>query len=239
MKPTFYLLLAGLFLAACSSMSGLQKLESKVPCIGSVGKEYSTLFKKEFQKVGEPTLATSVGVSLNSHAFDKKSYSKYAHYSKNLGKKAMVAYVDSVDTKTRFYTLKITDLVNLQSQFNSKKNEALKTYMATDNNLCLLSGISFVARPNLQEIIENAHHFYISDSKEGLTLEAHSGMGSTKIKMASLEVFDFSTAEVCWTKNKFGKNEVATFLVEGRSCPGDTEKTPKKLDDVASYLKFK
>lgn len=238
MRLSLFALLAALLLGACAPVPGLQKVETKIPCIGAIGEDRSTLFKKAFQKVGEPTLAIPIGVSLNSYAFDKKSYSKYAHYSKNLGKRPLVAFVDSIATKPRYHTLKISDLVELQSQFNSEENGALKSYMANDDELCLLNGISFVARPNVQEIIENAHHFYISDSKEGLVLEAHGHMGSTKIKMTSLEVFDFSTAEVCWSKNQLGKYEVATFLTAGRSCPGHTEKDPHKLDDVANYLKF-
>ena len=71
-----------------------------------------------------------------------------------------------------------------------------------------------------------------------LVIEAHGAMGRSQIPMSTLDVFDFGTAALCWSKNKLGKYEVAAFLAEGHSCPGNTEKDVKKLDDIASYLKF-
>ena len=163
MRPVLLFMLLGLLFGACASMPNFQKTASKTPCIGAIGNDRSTLFKKEFQKVGEPSLIAPISVSLNSYAFTKSSFGKYHAYTKNLGKTPKVAKTDSIAVHPRFFTLKITDLVLLQSAFNHPSNTALKNYMATDSNLSLLNEISFVTTPDITKILENAHHFYIND----------------------------------------------------------------------------
>jgi hypothetical protein len=238
MKNYIYFLLLALVVNSCNIVSKLQRVESRIPCIGAVGEDRSTLFKKEFQKVGEPTLSNPIASTLNSRAFDKNSYTKYVNYTQNMGKRPRMAYADSLVKKPRFYTLAITDLVGLKSALNHEKNNGLKNYMATNSDLQLLHEISFVTTLNLEMAFEEAQHFYISETKEGLVLEIHSPMGDTTLQMRSLDVFDFDTASICWTKSQFGNYEVASFLIDGKSCPDKTEKDPHKLDDVASYLKF-
>ncbi|MEM9650020.1 MAG: hypothetical protein AAF969_16195 [Bacteroidota bacterium] len=238
MKPTLYVMLLALLFSACGPVKNLQKVESKIPCLGAVGKDRSTLFKKEFRKVGEPVLGTSIGVTLNSYAFDKTSYNKYISHTKNQGKQPLITYSDSLEVLPRYYTMTITDLVGLRSQFNGADNSTLKSYMVEDGELGLLHSISFVAQPYIQETLGRAKHLYIRDQRGNLTLEAQGGKSSTVVDMSALEVFNFGTASICWTKNKMGKHQVATFLVDGRTCPGHTEKDPHKLDEVKAYLKF-
>ncbi|MEM9001145.1 MAG: hypothetical protein AAGB24_12850 [Bacteroidota bacterium] len=239
MKPTDYvLLIAVLLLGACATVPRLQSVASHIPCIGAIGEDRSALFKKEFVKVGEPILTVPIGVTLNSYAFDKASYTKYAKYAQKLGKKPMVAYNDTIRPGPRYYTLKISDLVSLRSQLNHEQNGNLLTYMATDKDLRILNEISFVVAADVQEVMVAARHYDISGSKQGLVLEAHGPMGRYTLGMAELQVFDFGTAGICWTKNRFGTHQIAAFLTDGRSCPGDTERDPQKLNEINAYLKF-
>lgn len=238
MKPTLTMLLAVVLIYSCATITSFRQMESHIPCPGSIGKSNSSLFKKEFAKAGEPVLRIPVGVGLSSHAFDKSTYSKYSAYLKSIGKQTEITYADSHEKKPRYFVIKITDFVGLKTQFNNDDNGPLRDYMAMDKDLKLLNEVSFVLKPNMLDGIDNAHHYYIKDSKDGLVLEAHGKLGNLQIPMSSLEVFDFDMATICWTKNQFGKYKVATFLVDGSSCPGDTEKDPGKLNNEASYLKF-
>ena len=71
MRPTITMLLAALLLNACASISNFQKVESKIPCLGAIGKDKTSLFKKEFQKIGEPNLDAPLAVSVRSVPFNK------------------------------------------------------------------------------------------------------------------------------------------------------------------------
>jgi len=232
------MLLAILLLNACGSIPSLQKVESKIPCLGAIGNEKSTLFKKEFQKVGEPNVNQPIAVSVKSIAFTKKTYNQYLNYTGQLGKKTKVSYIDSISPKPRFYKLKITDFVGLKSQLNSDINKALKEYLLNDKNQKVLVEISFVAQiPEAQKIDESEHLFVVED--DGLlTLEGHSAYGNSRIKMAALQVFDFETASFCWKNSVYGKPEIAAIALDGKPCPGSTEENPEKLNDTRAYLKF-
>ena len=147
MKPTTTVLLLALLLNACGPLHNLQKVETTIPCLGSVGKSNSTLFTKDFQKAGEPTLNTPLEVSLNAYDFSNTTLAKYKKHQGARGHQPRLENGDSIPTDPKkYYQLRISDLVGLKAQLNSTQNQTLKTYVVDDPSLELLTGISFVAQ---------------------------------------------------------------------------------------------
>ncbi|TMU55655.1 hypothetical protein [Flagellimonas algicola] len=239
MRPTITVLLLALLLSACGPMRNLQKVETRIPCLGSVGKSSTTLFTKDFQKAGEPSLDTPLEVSLNVFDFSQSTLSKYRKFKERQGVKATDSLKNSTQAaNSKYYKLRVSDLVGLKAQLNAAKNLTLKEYLQDDSDLEVLTGISFVAKGGLDSKLRTAHHFYLKESRGTLVLEAHNGKQFSTIEMAGLEIFDFETSQLCWKRNHRGKLEIATITDSGSRCPGDTEKDPNKLDSTKNYLKL-
>ncbi len=220
-------------------MRNLQKVETRIPCLGSVGKSNSTLFTKDFQKAGEPGLNAPLEVSLNVFDFSNTTLAKYKKYQETQGKKPKIIYDDSIQVEqTKYYQLRISDLVGLKAQLNSTQNQTLKAYLQDDVDLGILTGISFVAQGEVDYELRTAEHFYLKELRGALILEAHSEHHFVEIKMAALEVFNFETSNLCWKLNKRNKLEIAAIVNEGNRCPGATEKDANKLDTTKSYVKL-
>ena len=238
MKPTISMLLLAVLLNSCASIPNLQKVEAKIPCLGAIGKDKTSVFKKEFQKIGEPTLKNPISVTVNAIPFTKNSYSLYKDYREHIGKETTVSYDDSNRIQPRYYAFKITDFVNLKSQLNKAENSELLEYLTNDKNLKVLTQISFVA--NIQEAIQidEAEHLFVVEQDGMLALKTYNGNRNATISMSELQLFDFETAGFCWKNSTYGKPEIALIALDGKSCPKSTENNPEKLNDTKAYLKF-
>ena len=111
MRPTTYTVLLALLLYACSGLPKLQKYQAQIPCIGAVGHDQSTLFKKAFQKVSAPHLNDAVPLSLQKQRFDARTYQKYTNTLDVKDPKTEVVPTDSTQAPMPYYTLGISDFV--------------------------------------------------------------------------------------------------------------------------------
>lgn len=237
MRPTLPIILVAILLHACGPMRQMQKVESQIPVLGSIGKQQSKLFKKDFQKVGEPILSAPITVSVQSVPFTANMLGKYNKYREKQGLEPLAVQKDTTKTvMPHYFELTITDVMGLTAQLNHTDNQTVKDYLQEDTNLVLLSQISFRANAEVSERIQSADRFYLGKDTKG-TLGLITGDNFT-IKMSELEVFDFETANFCWKKDNRGHLEIAHILMDGNTCPGATEANPKKLDRTPDYLKL-
>lgn len=227
-----------LILHACGPLHKMQKVESDIPCIGSIGKHRSKLFKKDFQKVGEPTLNAPLALSIRSVAFSPAMQTRYVKYNQVMGKKPTLDFKDTTQVEYRYYQMQMSDVVGLSDQLNHSVNNTLRKYVQEDQDLEVLTKVSFLTDAQTEQWIRTADHFFLIQEGESLTLEMHRGNTASQIKMSSLEVFDFETAHFCWKRDKRGKLQIANILLDGGACPGETEKDPSKLDVTNAYLKL-
>ncbi len=238
MKPTIAILLLALILHACSPLHYMQKVESQIPGIGSIGAYRSGLFKKDFQKVGEPVLDTPISVSIQSMGISPSIKAKYAKYLEAQAQEPMVEFQDSTAAQPRYYQIQITDIVGLSAQLNNEVNVTVRQYLQDDKGLQLLTKISFMADKQTEDQLQATNQYYVQSENGALVLKMGNGSGATEIKMASLQIFDFETSGFCWKRNKRGHLEIAHILMDGKSCPGETESNPNKLDPILDYSKL-
>lgn len=239
MRPTFTIVYMALLFNACGS-GKIQNVPSQLPLIGSLGKHQSGLFKKNFQKIGEPYLSSPIAVAFESIAFNKSMKTRYSKYRDYLGKKPSALFTDTVQTKSpRYYQLKITDMVHLVEELNRDENSSQRKYLQEDTDLRIMTHISFMVPEETAHRLEAAEQFYLkTDHNEVLTLY-NKGAGRTEaVELSTLEIFDFKTAVLCWRKNKRGKLNIAQILIDGGTCPGATVSNPKTLNKTPDYLKL-
>lgn len=229
----------GLFLVACGPLRQLQQPEQGIPSLGSIGKHSAGLFKKDIQKIGEPVLETPVAVTVQSVPLSKKMWNHYVKYRESQGLEPMPAEKDTTNTKEQYYfEAKISDVVGLTTQLNQSNNIDLLEYLQEDTDLVLLSQISLVADSDTKEKLSSGKPMYLAENAHGaLVLQLGNGPKAHTLDMATLQVFDFEASGFCWRKDQRGRSRIAHILMDGGSCPGETEKDPRKLDKTPDYLK--
>lgn len=240
MRPTLTITLMVLLLYGCGPMLQMQSSKSQVPIIGSIGKHQSLLFKKNFQKIGEPDLGHPISIAFEAIPFSKGKKTKYVKYREGKGLSLPKVEKDTSKRKEqKYYRLRITDVVQLVEELNRDENSGLKQYLQEDVDLVLLSTISIVPGEELSTKLNQAEKLYLMSDRTGaLTLiigDVHKGFS---IKLSSLEIFDFGTASFCWQKDKRGKLNIAHILMDGGTCPGTTTANPQKLNKTPDYLKL-
>lgn len=240
MRPTLTIMLLALLLQACGPIRQMQKVQSQVPILGCVGKHRSSLFKKDFQKMGEPELDRPISVSFESIAFSNGMKSRYEKYREHTGMQPLAKTMDSTQLENlTYYQLKISDVVHLADELNQDKNSSLTKYLQEDTGLVLLSGMSFVAGEELGQRLKNAEKLFLRTNINGaLELVIDDVKNHAPIQISALEIFDFETAAFCWNKDKRGQLNIAHILMDGGNCPGNTEANPEKLNKIPDYLKL-
>lgn len=234
MKNNFVILLLVLLLNACSTFKSLQSVETEVPCVGAIGHLKSGVFSKAFQKVGKPNILEDIAVSVQRRNFTNSTFTAYR---KSLEKKGKAIVFDSTQTQV-YFDLRISDFVALREWLNHESNVAVLQYLENDTNLTLLTGISFVANMELEQLLEDAHHITLNETEGQLALQIHNTLGSSEIPMRSLEVFDFETSGFCWQEDKRGRPVIALIVESGKGCPREMEKNAWKLNGTKKYLKL-
>ncbi|NVN18074.1 hypothetical protein GUA46_06960 [Muricauda sp. HICW] len=240
MRPTLTILMMVFLFNACGLIRGTQKVKYQLPMLGSIGKHQSSLFKRKFQKVGEPFIDNPVAVTFESVAFDKSAESRYSNYRKNQGKEPATIFTDttSIDIP-RYYQLKISNIVRLVGEMNGDENNGLKKYLQENMDLEIMSHIVFMTDIKSAQQMENADLIYLKTSYDGvLILYVGNRYGTEPIKISNLEIFDFRTARFCWDKDKRGHINIAQILMDGITCPGSTKANPEKLNRTPDYLKL-
>jgi len=239
MRPTIYVLFLAMLLNACGSMPSVTKNTTQnVPNIGAIGVNKTSLLKTEFTKIGEPNLATSLGLSLKVVPFNKSIFKSYTTYKARKGETPTIVYVDSLSVKPKYYTLTLTDHIGLKSELNNVSNNAVREYLETDRQYGVITQVTFVANFSFEEWVDNTDNFYVTEHRNHLRLEFKSSWQSQFLDFEQLEIFGYEFATFCWKENMYGKPEIAVISVNGGFCPKNTEKDAVKLNDTKSYLKF-
>tara|TARA_B100000949_G_C14133787_1_gene387753 strand:+ start:130 stop:798 length:669 start_codon:yes stop_codon:yes gene_type:complete len=222
-------------------MRQMQKVQSQVPVLGSIGKHQSSLFEKGFQKIGEPELDRAISVAIETVPLSGKMKTRYEKYREQLGKQPLVKIMDSTQIENlSYYKLEITDVVRLVEQLNSDKNSYLKNYLQEDVELVLLSSMSIVVDQTLSQKLDKAEKLFLKTGSDGaLFLQISGGAQDGKpIQQSSLEIFDFERGNFCWKLDNRGRINIAQILMDGITCPGSTKANPEKLNRTPDYLKL-
>ena len=241
MRPTLTIILLAFMLQACGPMRQMQKVQSQVPVLGSIGKHQSSLFEKGFQKIGEPELDRAISVAIETVPLSGKMKTRYEKYREQLGKQPLVKIMDSTQIENlSYYKLEITDVVRLVEQLNSDKNSYLKNYLQEDVELVLLSSMSIVVDQTLSQKLDKAEKLFLKTGSDGaLFLQISGGAQDGKpIQQSSLEIFDFERGNFCWKLDNRGRINIAQILMDGITCPGSTKANPEKLNRTPDYLKL-
>lgn len=227
-------------LYGCGPIRQLQKVCSQVPMLGSIGQPQSSLFNKEFQKIGEPHFANPISVSLESLPLSGKTKARYENYRERIGMEPLSSTMDSTQlTGLKYYQIKINDAVRLVEALNDTQNTNLKTYLKEDMDLVMLSEVFFVADAELSKKLDIAEKLYLTTNQSGaLTLKINDAKNGHAIQQSYMDIFDYRTASFCWNKDKRGHLQIAQILLKGGACPGDTEANPEKLNNIPDYLKL-
>ncbi|WP_421804877.1 hypothetical protein [Flagellimonas sp.] len=240
MRPTLILIFMAAMVCSCGSLRQLQKSGSQVPVLGSIGKQQSSMFKKEFQKVGEPHLASPISVSLESTPLSGKARARYNRYRERMGKAPLTQTMDSTKLMgLKYYHIEINDAVRLVEALNAAHNSNLKTYLKENTKLEVLSSMYFVANAELSGKMDKTEKLYLTTDQSGaLSLKMGNARNGDSIKLSDMDIFDYRTASFCWSKDKRGKLRMAQILLHGGACPGNTEANPQKLNKTPDYLKL-
>lgn len=228
-----------LLFVACGPLQQLQQPEKGIPSLGSIGKHSAGLFKKDIQKIGEPVLETAVAVTVQSVPFSKKMWNHYVKYRESQGLEPLSTEQDTANIKQQYYfEAKISDVVGLTAQLNQSNNADLVEYLQEDTDLVLLSQISFVTDEGTAEKLSSGKPMYLAENAHGtLVFLLGNGPQAQALDMVILQVFDFEASGFCWKKDQRGRSRIAHILMDGGTCPGETEKDPRKLDKTPDYLK--
>ena len=224
-----------LFLAslqACTTLKSLQTVTPTIPDLGAVGTLKDGLFEKTYQTVSTPNFSIKVPVDLQLQPFTKNQWASYVRSQERKGVKVQ----DSLPPHN-YLELHLADLVSVAQILNEATNVGLRTYLADDASLSMVSAISIRPTAQQEKRLLEAHRIQLVQDKGQLKLALENEGGVTHMLLRNLDSFNFKTSSFCWKQNRRGQPEIALIVPNGAACPSHTEKKAQKVIAKNNALK--
>lgn len=238
MKPTYATMLLAFVLFSCAPLRNLQDAKLNAPILGAIGKENKSLISKNFQQIGQPTLARSVAISVQEIPFTKSTFKEYSVLKTQKGDQPNIVYVDSLSVKPKYLRLEIKDKIGLLAVLNDDGNSEVRSYLEKDADCRIVSSISLYIPTKESNGLAHAAEVFLGTNNNGsLQIELINGKERQMVILAEDEIFDYSVMGFCWGEDIYGNARLETLSDKG-GCPNGTEKSAQKLSDNRSYLKL-
>ncbi len=238
MKPTYATMLLAFVLFSCAPLRNLQDAKLDAPILGAIGKENTSFLNKNFQQIGQPTLAHSVALSVQEIPFTKSTFKEYSVLKTQKGDKPTIVYVDSLPVKPKYLRLEIKDKIGLLTVLNDDTNSEVRSYLEKDADCRIVSSISLYMPSKEGDELAHAAEVFLGTNYNGsLQIELINGKERQMMILPEDEIFDYSVMGFCWGEDIYGNPRIETLNDKG-GCPSGTEKSAQKLSDSRSYLKL-
>lgn len=207
--------------------------------LGAIGTEHSGLFKHEFQSIGTPVLSREVLLSARYRPLTPatpKSKEILPENKKETTEKSETTIASPIDYEM---VLAIADRIALQSLLNGEENKATRAYWSKNNDVSIVSEISFYLRAGeMEEIAQSEALFLTLDEHGQLTVIMKNNGQESRLNLPPGTVQDFKTWTACWGMDRYGNIIMEVLNEAGQHCPDGTGKSKDKIPSENPYLKL-
>ena len=239
MKPTFLVVLLALLCICCAPLSNLKPDTNPPLSLGEIGKSSRSIIQKDIHQIGKPSLSQPIVVTAREVQFTKTAYRKYSELNKRKGQESKIEYIDSLPIKPKHISLEISDMVALTTQLNNGRNDAIRSYLAKDEDYNIVMQVSALASNTIMNKIFLADGIFLTQDRNNIMgIELVKDNSRESITLSEFEVFDYGLAGFCWGLDRYGNEKIEVMVQDGESCPKGTESKAYKLERTKPYLKL-
>ncbi|MDL5514853.1 hypothetical protein QSE00_23790 [Arenibacter sp. M-2] len=239
MKPTFLVVILAMLCISCAPLANLKPDTNPPLTLGEIGKSSSSIIHNDIHQVGKPSLSQPIVVTAREVQFTKTAYRKYSELNKRKGQESKIEYIDSLPIKPKHISLEISGVVALTSQLNDGRNDAIRSYLAKDEDYNIVIQVSAMTSTAIMNKIFLADGIFLTQDRNNIMgIELVKDNSRESIALSQFEVFDYRLAGFCWGLDRYGNEKIEVIVLDGESCPKGTEGKAYKLDRTKPYLKL-
>ena len=191
-----------------------------------------------FVESGVPELEEKIRLSVQKKPFTKRSLGKYN--KKVLEQKQKLEIIDSLDIRPFFYKIEVADKIGLLTALNHPENFNLRIFLETTQGNLIVSSLNIFFPQEVAALIDQASDVYLIKNKQSsYSLELlNKDRSRTVIDFKEGTSFDYEFSAFCWRENNRQQLEIGAFRKKGKSCSGETEKSPEKFESEDIFDKM-
>lgn len=208
--------------------------------IATVGLEDASVFKKTFNGVGFIKLSSPIKLEVTNVPFNKKSYKEFLNAKLSQSSHLDIEYIDSLKSKPKYLSVKVTDALNLINQLHESSNEGVRSYLETNQQAGIVTNLSLAYPKTLLEEFQDAEAVFLVQTADAIyqfQLILKNG-GTKHISFKEGVTMDYEISKACWKQARQNTYRIVDLIASGNKCASGTYRTPKSIKTEEDYFKF-
>ena len=223
MRFRILLFFFAVFVSSCTTIKHKKTLAEKLPELGSIGvyKDYLIADVKETKTI--PSLDKPVRLKIEELTISERNW---------FAKKDSLALEKE---KTTLLKISILDHFSLIQQFN--KDKTLRNYLASIDNVKLVSEVVMSFPNNILESIRNSDEAYLVQNKEK-TLSIQLRKANKVLKVIEFEdgkIAQIKASSFCWGSNQTQRVQIVDLISPSAKCNTNSYRSAQKAKRKAEF----
>ena len=216
-----------------------QRSTTSVVELGTLGVETKKLETTIFQTNILPNYQNPLRVSVSLLPFTEKTFEVYTEAAQKQNQEIKMAYLDSVENKPGYVGLKLLDKVSLANELNSPHNKGVNAYLQNSTNIKMVTTVAaYFNKADLNNLGLAEEVYLVNKKSQKYSLElVKNGSVFTSIDIARGLTFAYSTASLCWKKER-GSIFIANIIEGNQSCAKGTHRNISRLEKRQNLFKY-
>ncbi|WP_298535912.1 hypothetical protein [uncultured Algibacter sp.] len=243
MKHTLFTLCLIALLMGCKTTSinkaSHETTIQRIP-ICSIGLDKDVVLQTAHNNVAWPVYNAPIKLVVEVVPFSQQTYKSFLNASAVQFNDIRINYVDSLESKPEFVTLKLIDKIAVLKALNTKENKSVKDYLSLNPSANIVTSVSLAFNEEQLKALKMAESvFLIEHTPKTYALELYSLKNEKQIISFNQGVaFAFKKQNCCWQEDKAHHINIVDFVQTNKNCPNKTYRKAKKAKTKVNIYKL-
>ncbi|GAA4276409.1 hypothetical protein [Aquimarina mytili] len=206
--------------------------------LGVIGIQKKDVLSSDYRVSAIPEYKEKIRVGVTASEFTTTTFDAYQKVSKDNAQQ--IKYVDSLESKPRFVTLKLLDRVATLSELQKEYNTTTISYLKSQKEATIVTSVSLALPTGMVEEIIASEAVFLSNSgyKQYHLSLINGGKVSKKISFDRTTIFGYELSFFCWSENDRKQIVLANIIDEKTSCSKNAYRDAQKALQKMNYFKL-
>lgn len=208
--------------------------------IGTIGVEKNTMLKSTYNSLGFLNLQHPLKLEVTGEVFTNKTHKDFKNAKASQASELKMVYNDSLESKPRYLSFRMADILSLIALLNSRENDHIKSYLETNELAGIITSVSMVYQETIvEEFLKAESVFLVQSGDASYHFQLHQRNKAIKtISFKDGVTMDYKLSKPCWKSVRQNTVEIVDLKRSGDKCSFGTYKAPRYIKKETDYFKF-
>ncbi|TXD83449.1 hypothetical protein ESY86_09550 [Subsaximicrobium wynnwilliamsii] len=208
--------------------------------LGSLGEHDDFLLQSDYNGVAFPMYSNPIKLSATLVNFGKESENAFLKAQERQSKELAINFNDSIQNKSQYVKLQISDRLELITSLNNSDNEDVFEFIKNNKDVHAITSLAIALnQEDLDKIAKTDELFLEASGIKTYSLNLYNdGKFQQKINFNDGVVFAYQTSKCCWKENDRHQVEIVDLVEGNDNCPNGSYTSAKRAKKKINYYKF-